>query len=265
MTFQTIYDNLQAVPEGLREHYRELDDGRAVVDLTPINGVQVNVEHMPGLITALDERKSDLKSAKEKLSQFGDLDPVKARDALSSVASMKEHTKGRIEEARAELAAEFEKKLSEVNSERDSYRSQVQDLIVRDAANQAIAKHDGVGALLMPLVENNVFLDKSETGELVVRVKGPNGVARSSPENPHNFMGLEELVAELKGNPDYSGAFKASVAPGTATPGSVVSQNGVSHDSSNNPFKTKDIDRMSAIHRENPALAEQLQAEADRG
>jgi hypothetical protein len=160
------------------------------------------------------------------------------------------------EKLKGDLVSKHQSELQKVTGERDRWAKQYQESTVRSAMLDAIAKADGISPLLEPLIRSQVRFDEKE-GVVVVdgdgnpRLKDGSGKA----------LGIEDLIAELKANELYSGAFKASGASGGGAGGSARGGGGAG---AQNPWKRESLNltKQGEIAKSNPALAVRLKAEA---
>lgn len=138
---------------------------------------------------------------KEIKTNYKDIDPVKVRDALSELESLKRKNAKTPEEIDAlisskekEISDRFSGKLSETESEIGKLKSelkrhQVTNGIMADAANKFNA--DAL-RLLEPIIEKDGDL---QDGKIVFKDK--DGKVRYSKTKPDQFLSKEEYLNEL--------------------------------------------------------------------
>ena len=118
---------------------------------------------------------------------------------------------------------EYEAKQAEAIGVKDAeiveLRSDLHSTKVSDVATAAITAAKGSVELLKPIVERACKVVKEE-GRYVVRVVDAQGDFRS--DGSGGWMGVKELVAELKSSENYARAFDSETPGGSgSTPGSM--------------------------------------------
>lgn len=154
MPLKAVLDSLDAVPEAQREFYKKHDDGKFRLDA---EGVEFE-ENVRGLKSALekerDEKKTTAQKYRELQEQLGDLDPVKAREALKKLQELEDKKlidAGKIDDVvaqRMERATQdfetqkkaFNNKLDSVTKERDAANGRLSELLIDGALRQAAVK-----------------------------------------------------------------------------------------------------------------------------
>jgi len=159
MALKAILDSLDSVPEGLKEHYKKGDDGKFRLDAE-------GVEDVTGLKSALEKERNERKTTAQTLSQLkeqlGDLDPVKAREALKKLQEIEDKKlidAGKIDEVvaqRMERATQdfetqkkaFNGQIEAISKDRDSLHGRLSELLIdgalRDAALKANVRPEAV-------------------------------------------------------------------------------------------------------------------------
>jgi hypothetical protein len=219
-----IVDTLDGIPEALKGEYRpgtadEKLEGKFVLTVEPTAGWAL--ENTEGLKSALGAARTDLNSANGRLKAFGDLDPVKAKDAVAKIAELGtldpkkdvdrlveekvQATLGQVNERHNEEKSALEKKLGL----RDNL---LKDTFQREAAVKAIASAKGDVDLLLPHVLPSVSFDLEETDSGLtpkVKIVDANGNVRIGDGSGSN-MTLDQRVAEMKTDSKFARLFDGS-------------------------------------------------------
>lgn len=118
------------------------------------------------------------------------------------------------------IKVQFDKQLVDGLAEKDT---EVQAMMVAlrkhmvtSAALAALANHKGSAELLLPHVQSSCEVVKDDSGEYVVRVKDPEGTHRINGAG--TFMGVDDLVADLKTKDAFARAFESEDKSGTGSP-----------------------------------------------
>lgn len=211
-------------------------------EYAPIEGqdmYQLTVEEVGGLQladvsklqSALDKERSNARAAMAKAKQFEGLDPTSVREALEFKArfdkgELTDEAKARLEQRekqlvekyeaqRAQLMTQFSEKEAEFKKREQDLFNQLKEAKVTSEVRAAIATHNGIPALLEPLVSSRVRLVE-EDGKLVRQVIGDNGqpLLSRKPGAATEYMSVDEFVGILKSKPEFAGAFKGSGSSG---------------------------------------------------
>lgn len=223
MTLKAVVTDISTVDENLRGFYKE-SDGKHILNVEPVEGFRL--ENVDSLKNAYESEKTARKVANEKLTAFDGLDAQAARDALATVEKYKgfdpEKDAERIAEQkltdmRTQLQAEFETNMNPIIEENKSLKTGMVTDRLTASASQAIAAANGSTELLMPIIKN---MTKAEfvDGKVVISVTGDDGKPRVKDHVNNVLMGVDDLVAELRNNPAYGGAFKAGGGGSGGTP-----------------------------------------------
>lgn len=240
-TNQTV-DSLDKVPEKYRGLYGEVAEGDDAGKFTLVEGARGLVADYTGLAksaaglrqekkAASDEsasRRVALKSIEDTLTalgiEIGEEGVVPAVETY--VKDLQEKVKGgqALKVDMDKLKSQYDTRLSEGLAEKDkeleAMMGTLRKHMITGAANAAIAKHKGSVDLLLPHVQSQCDVVKDDNGEYVVRVKDPEGTYRIGGNG--SFMGVEDLVADLKTKDAFARAFESEVPGGTgSTPGSM--------------------------------------------
>ncbi len=83
---KAIVDNLETVEEAFRSLYKETEEGKFTLQVTPVGGFAL--ENIEVLKSAYQKEMAGRKRAEKRLSAFDDLDPAAARNALQKVEEL---------------------------------------------------------------------------------------------------------------------------------------------------------------------------------
>jgi len=209
--------------EGLHEvmqgEYEPLENGTYQLKVEGSDGWAF--ENVKALKSALETERGNATRNAQALKKFEgiDLDEAKAALAKKSVYESHDPTKS-IEEAREalkkELTSQFQKE-KEIEQQRTTkLTGQLEKLLKTDALTKAILAEKGSPTLLVPALQNSVQMRETDTGDLVVKVVGPDGNERVGDSNG-SPMTIDQLVKEIKEQPDYQVAFTGVAKGGTGT------------------------------------------------
>ena len=234
-------DEFKGLPEGIRGLYEE-KDGSYVL------GVD-GIEDTSGLKSALEkERKSrsDYEKAARAWQGLGK-SPEEIAEILQKQADAEKaklEQKGEWDKLRAQLVDSHGKELSardkliaEKEAEIQRRQSALESYLIDAAATSAIAAEKGIPELLLPHVQRQVKVIDDQ-GKYVVRVLTPDGTPRMNSKG--EYLGVKDLIAELKGNDIYGRAFEGSGASGSGMKPGNSQQSGVftlSRDDARDPAK----------------------------
>lgn len=227
---EAALESLDNVPAYFREFFEKKDDGYWVkqvftetakahnamttnLKLERDNKTKANTEaaakraELNGLKdlmkkAGLEEDKLTAESLKEYISQ------------LSSAAGQSDDLKKALENQKNEMTAHFNTKMQEETSKREQLTKSLENIMVKEAALQAITKQKGSPALLMPIIEK-VARVQEEDGKYVVNLLDEKG--EIAYDGVGNKLSIETYVTKLKGDKEYAGAFEATVSSGGGT------------------------------------------------
>lgn len=179
-------ESLDDVPEPLREHYEQTEDGYRL----PVEGVKT-AEEVQGLESAFEKIKRERNELREKASRVSE-DDLKDLARLRKEAKEREEKKakeeGRWEEVRAKLIEEKDGEINEVRQSLSQREQVIERLTVTNELRSAIAAagikpeyHEAVEALLQRRGPKVVW----EDGEM------PKGVF---PDDVHGDQPIADYV-----------------------------------------------------------------------
>ncbi len=225
--------DLTAVPEQFRPLYAPVEGQEGVHKLKNDDpAIKGAIEAVLGLNTALLAARGDVKKAKESsidlgpLSELGsDVPSIQAKieELKSELADAK---KGKdtppvdIEKIKAEIAKAHAAELVAKDRTLEGLNSQLHRVLVTNALTTAVMAEKGNPDLLMPMLAGRVKAAVGEDGEMGVYVMDAAGDRRYSGVSGKE-MTIPELVAEIKADGRYAGAFESETKGGSGMlPGS---------------------------------------------
>lgn len=208
-------EGLQAVPETYRGAYEKGADGKYGIAAS----AKPFVDTIVGLRGALNnERKStkELKGAKDvgavikESFGFETVEEAKAKfDELTKAVA--EGSKVDPAKIKADIQASFDKVAAEKDAKVSKMQGTLERYLVKGAAASAIAAEKGNAVLLEPHVARMTKVVE-DGDEYVVRVLDAQGDYRGDGKG--GFMGVEDLVKELKADKTFAGAFESDTLGG---------------------------------------------------
>lgn len=220
---KAIVSNLDAVNEAHRDLYKDNGNGAFVLNVEPVDGFAL--ENVNGLQTALASERNAVKDYKTKLSSYDGIDAAAARDALAKLERFKgldpevhadQIAQERVNLIKGQMQSEFEDKAGAISEENSQLKNALLGQSFEASAIKAITDNDGNAALLMPILKSMVKPEFSE-GKIHLHVIGDDGKPRIKDHVNNVPFSVSDLVAELRANEAYGGAFKAQ-GGGTGSP-----------------------------------------------
>ena len=205
-------DEYKKLDEGIKGLYEEKDGGYVL----SIDGL----EDTSGLKSALEkERKA--RSDFEKLSKaFQGLG--KTPEEIAELLKVQDEAekgkleqKGEWEKLKNQLLEGHKKAIETKDEEVKKMRSALESYLVDAAATEAIASEKGIPQLLLPHVKGTVKVVEEE-GKYHVRILGADGSPRVNTKG--EFLGIKDLVTEMKGNDVFGRAFDGTGTGGGGAP-----------------------------------------------
>lgn len=191
------------------------------------------LEDAAGVKTALDKERSNVAAIKKQIqdlqAKYGDLDPEKAREALTKLEEL--------EQEEAKKTGNFQAILDTANKKFDAERTQlkqllqekddllaqkeatIQDIVLDQGLTAAIAKHKGDPLILLPVIKSKKEVKAVLEGDTYMpRVfdKDGNQVIGDTKGNP---MDLEQYVEQMKQHTSYARAFDSNNGGGMGAQG----------------------------------------------
>jgi hypothetical protein len=205
----TVVNDLSEAPESHRRLYTEAEDGTFTLD----GG---------GVFRALEDERAEAKKWKEEAKKFDGFDPAelkKLKEAAELAEREKDIQRGNFEKV---LNQEKEKWQAEIDLQKErnvKLEAGLNNALIDSAALREITARDGYTHLLLGPVKDRLQLMELN-GETIAVAVNPKGEPRlkAEPEHAHDYMGPAELVAEMKGDPEYAPAFKGTGSSGSGAP-----------------------------------------------
>jgi len=211
-----ILDSLEGVHEAYRDLYEQGEDGKFRLKLEDAESL-VDVS---GLKSALDKERKRARDFEKKLSELGGVDAEEYR-RLKEEAEAREREKaekaGEWDKLKAKLAEKHQSEIETARRELDGMRKTLESHLVDAEAARAVAAARGVPDLLLPHVKSRVRVFE-ENGAYVVRAVDGKGEPRLKDADG-NYLGIADVVAELRDSEVFGRAFEASGASGAGSKG----------------------------------------------
>lgn len=221
-------ETLDAVPQDLRSFYKETDGKYKLDSENPaVNSAVSLLSKLNQTLKASRKEADGYKAKAVDLSSLADYgstpDEIKAgiEKKLEEMSTGNKDAKLNLEKIKADLAAGHAKDLEAKDTKVNALTNQLYSLMVENAATASISELKGNVKLLMPFIKDQVKVVE-EDGEFKVFVVDKANERRYSGTTGAP-MTIKELVAELKANAEFGGAFMSEapsgngVKPGTAT------------------------------------------------
>lgn len=215
MALKRVVDKIEEVPEKHRDLYKERN-GKWYLEAE-------DNDDMAEVRSALEKERTkntELGRQIKKWEKAG-----KTPEEIMSLLEGNADMDAAVDKARKEVEDKHSKTLEQVNkkheqelSKRDQkvqrLTTKLHDSLVAGPASQAIAKHKGVASLLMPHIRQRVKVVE-EGDEFHVRIVDAKGEPRVNDKGA--FLGLDDLVAEMRETEDFGRAFEGTSAGGSGT------------------------------------------------
>lgn len=212
-------DEYAALAEGIRGLYEEKDDAFVL-------GVD-GIEDTAGLKSALEKERKAARDLERLAKQYQGLgkSPEEIAElvrAQEDAEKAKLEQKGEWDKLRGQMLEKHSQDISKKDDEIKRMRSALESYLVDAAATAAIAEFKGSPLLLLPHVKNSVKVIE-ESGQFLVRVVAPDGTPRVNAKG--EFIGIKDLVGEMKSNELFGRAFEGTGANGGGMPANQGGQN----------------------------------------
>lgn len=213
-------DSLDELPEQLHDLYEKGDDGK--FHLTPPEGFVSadEIEDTSGLKSALQkereaarENAKKLKAVQEKYAGFDLEEYNKLKDAEKSAEQRKLEEAGEFEKIKEQMREQHTADLAQKDQEIARLRGELEREKIDSKVVEAISKAEGNVELLKPHVRSRLQLD-TDTLDMVVLDSDGKTPKVDGDGNP---VTIEALVGEMRDQPTFAGAFKATDQSGTGS------------------------------------------------
>lgn len=212
MALKAILEKLDDAPEALREHYTE-QDGKFVLGVESVGGYALEDVH--GLKSALGAERTSRENLERLVVKFKDLDPDKARAALTELEELKKLdpekeadriANSKFENAKAQLLEKHGAELTSRDQRINQLSAAVDGLTRKQQATLALAEAKGSVELLLPHVLAHTRVKEAEDGSFTVEVVDAKGNVRIG-DSQGAPMTIAGLVAEMRKSDTFARAF----------------------------------------------------------
>ena len=225
-------DEFGTLDEVLQGEYKQHADGAYMLDVqsVTVGNQRYALEDIAGITSTLEKHKKWLKDEKAKGESFEGLDAEAAREALSKMEEMQnwkpeQKVQEQIEAIKKQLEGRHMKDAAKWTEQEKFLMNQVEKALIDSAAASAVSRHGvkkAYAELMKEKAKSSAFIEKDESGNFAVRVKGDDGSARVSmlPNSQGAYMDLDEHMGSWAEHDDYAGAFEGTGASGGGASGS---------------------------------------------
>jgi hypothetical protein len=231
MAFKAFLNSLEGVPEEWHTAYRKLEGESAgyQLDVEPVGGW--TLEDVGALRRSYENESERRREAANNLKEWEGIG-IPLSDVTTGLAELEELRRIDPEKeaeklAQKKLEAGIEEVRTSANKEIETRDGRItrltkalEDRLVVDVAREALAKHGGSEALLMPHIERQVKIEWGDDDTPIVKVLNDQGSPRMKDVKTGALMGIEDLVLSMKETKDYGGAFSGAGAAGGGAGGS---------------------------------------------
>lgn len=212
MVLPNVVPKIEDVAEALRPAYVEGEDGsgnKVFLLQTEDNvGLKTALERERGNVTKLSETVDGFKKAGVTVDRFKQID-----SEYRALREKSEKGTGDLEAVKTEMAAHYEEQLQTVSSERDGLMGNLKELVVENAAKQAIIDLKGNPHLLTDIVCKQLRMEKDAGGKFTAVVVNEEGQTRLGDMHG-NPMTVKQFVEELKKRDEFASAFEGRTVKG---------------------------------------------------
>jgi hypothetical protein len=254
VALKAILDSIEGVNPVVAAEYKQREDGKYILDVEKVadgdNG-ELELAPVAKLRSALERERANNQTAQATIAKFKDLDPEKARQALTKLEEMKswkpeQEVEKRIELLKNELATANKQEKEAIQQKLTRAQAQLKKTLVTNAAVTAIQEEGGNVKLLLPHVEASIRMRETENVDspYLVEVINENGDPAVG-DGAGNPMSIKQLIQKFKSSDDFASAFKAS---GTQGSGASNGAKGTQQQQSGNSrvLKTRDAKVLGA-------------------
>lgn len=271
MTLPALVPTLDGLHQEIAKEYvpgTGANEGKFVLDVSAVEGVDLQLVAVGGLKSALSSEREALKQAKAELKNSGKSltigDDIFDIDKVSSLIQELEVLKnsggdpeGKLSALQDALKKQYEEKEAQIISKHSGINSANEELIsklrgtintttLENEASKVISDLKGNSMLLMPHIEKAVKGRELEDGRIIFEVINKDGSVRISPKaDSQENMSVAEYVQEMRDSKTFAAAFEGSGASGS---GSETNKSGPSTNSEefNNLPSTKKLEAAFA-------------------
>ena len=225
MALSAVIASTEGLPEDVSKEYRDPTEAEVaatpalkdmkVLDVTPTNGM--GLDNVDALRTTLSKEKGRADRAEQSAAAFGDLkaDDVKARlEKLTELESLDPEKEAdaiaqrKVDAAKAQMSEAHAAEVDQLKKVGSGYRSQLEDVLITDAARAAIVEAGGSSEALLPHIQSSIKLVEKD-GRFEKQVVDAEGNPRIG-DSQGGPMTVSQLVEEFKGKEAFAPLFVAS-------------------------------------------------------
>lgn len=215
-----VVETLDGVPEQFRGAYVEnAEEGGYVINPS----VKPLTEAVAGLNNALTKARKEAKTKKgvtpeEVLEPLGFKSIDEAQETINALKEQLEKAgdgKINLDKMRADMQKRLDEALANKDKEIEGMSASLQRYLVEKEAVNAITQAKGIPDLLLPHIRNQTKVVR-DGDDFVVRVVDNDGEFRGDGKG--GFMGIGDLVTELKSHQAFGRAFESEAPRGGGSP-----------------------------------------------
>lgn len=218
MPLPAVVESLDEIPEIARDEYRQDADGKRFIR----EAVAGPGDDLAELKRALEREKAERRKFARLAEERGSVDPeeYKALKAAQEAREREEaERKGHFDKIIAQKDSQYQQELSKREADLKAALLAVERYVLDAEIAQAVSANKGKLKLLAPLVKAQLKAI-NEGGNYRVSVIDADGDERFNPKT-NAPMTVAELVAEMKLDPEFGGAFESSGATGGGASGAA--------------------------------------------
>lgn len=207
---QTV-DALDKVPAPFNAFYVEAEDGKFKVD-DRFKDVTKSIDGLNKTTKTLRGGEKQLRDSIAKWTALGE-DPEVVKATIEELnQKLANGEKINPEKIKQDMQAAFDKERDTFKKNEDQLTTAVRKHLITSVATTAIAEAKGAVELLLPHIERQVKMVKTDSGEFKVVVVDAQGDTRFGANGSEMTIG--ELVANMKSDKLYGRAFESDAAGG---------------------------------------------------
>jgi hypothetical protein len=273
MPVKAVVDSLDGLPEAVVGLYKPVSEGdlasKFVLDVESTHGL--TLENVSGLRSALENTKAELTSSAAALEGFKGLDAKAVRARLKRLEDLEkidpQSEADRLAEIKAgakieEITKGHEKEVAKQTKRNAVLQSEIERLVIDNAASTAIAAQRGDPDLLLPFVRGRLRVVESEDGRFSVQVLNEQGNQKYTvKDNKAVESSVEDLISEFKINPKYGRLFEAT---NTGSGANNTNRGSIPAGTANPWLKGQhwNLTQQMILLKTNPGLAAAMKAQA---
>ncbi len=233
MALRAILDSLDGLPADVAQEYaKDETSGKFRLSVEPVDGFEL--DNVTGLKNALGAARGEKDTLEAKLREFGDISPSKARDGLAALrklekldpnADVDKIVQTKLDAQLEQIKSKHGEEIGKRDKDLTRLRSIVEQQLIDNAAKNAILEAKGDPLLLLPHVKSSMKLRELEDGSFSVQIVDDKGNPRIK-DSQGALMGVQDLVAEMRGHSSFARAFEATGKTGAGTAASGAGQGG---------------------------------------